>query len=112
MKSDASFFAVFGAAVLALVLAAAFFTLPYGVYTLLRLSVAAWCVGVVLRALRGILPLAFFPVCFGVIFNPLVPFRFPRASWEILDLLCAAVILLTEVAFAVFALRTRRSLQG
>lgn len=110
MNRDSVFFALLGCCVCGFLLGAAFCTLPFGLYTLLRVAVFAWGAFAVWRALqRWVLAAAFLPLCFALVFNPLVPFRFPRSSWEVLDFLAAAAVLLTEAAFLLCALRGGKS---
>jgi CheY-like chemotaxis protein len=65
---------------------------PYGVYTLLRFTV---CISAIYFAVHSYelkrLPWAWIMGSMGVVFNPFIPFRFPRNQWQILDLGTAAV---------------------
>lgn len=67
---------------------------PYNYYTLVR-WLAFLTGGYMAWGLyqSGQRPLALLFVGIAVLFNPLAPFRLSRDTWEILDLVCAAVFL-------------------
>lgn len=79
----------------ALLAASAIARHPYGYYTLVR-----WVVflsGAFLAYQFFAARQTGFAVLFGAagaMFNPLVPFHLDRGTWEVFDLLCAAVFLL------------------
>lgn len=72
---------------------------PYHFYVTTRWIVFLTCCWGVVRCVRRLWP-SFAPAyaLVGIVFNPLVPFHFARATWHNLDI-AAGVILLASLAF-------------
>ena len=73
-------------------LLAVFARWPYGFYTLLRFAVCGSAIYLALQANDFKKPAwVWIMGAMAVLFNPLVPVRFPRSVWQITDFIAAAV---------------------
>lgn len=85
----------------AMLLLVATFHLPYGYYTFTRIvacSAACFLAILVIRERRSVNSWAALLIAMAILFNPLIPIHFSRATWFYLDII-AAVAFLAHLVF-------------
>ncbi len=91
-----------GVASVILLLLAVFGRWPYGFYTFLRIVVCGSAIYIAFQAsVIKSFPWVWLMGAVAVVFNPLIPLRLPRPTWQAIDFIAAVVFVVSLLALRV-----------